>query len=193
MDRSRWKLIKIGWWSGQWVGECFFWYRLTRVVPPKGHKTTVVFVVVATHIPMTNRSSTGCRLSSSSTGQKWVVIVPDGMGGVICWLVSLLKLTRNWSRFSWSHCIPRTVALPADGYSGWMPYKISLSSVQNQTTLTATVVVWQTAVLHAWFYLNTYHPHHRLAGVTFWPVFVRLLAGWLKKIMGGCSWNLSNR
>jgi len=25
MDRGRWKkLIKIGWWSGWWVGECFF-------------------------------------------------------------------------------------------------------------------------------------------------------------------------
>jgi len=36
MDRSRWKkLIKVGWWSGWWVGECFFWYRLTRVVPDK--------------------------------------------------------------------------------------------------------------------------------------------------------------
>jgi len=34
MDRSRWKkLIKIGCWSGWWVGECFFWYR---VVPDKG-------------------------------------------------------------------------------------------------------------------------------------------------------------
>jgi len=33
-DRSRWeKLIKIGWWSGWWVGECFFWYRLTRGSP----------------------------------------------------------------------------------------------------------------------------------------------------------------
>ena len=33
MDRGRWKkLIKIGWWSGWWVGECFFWYRLTRLV-----------------------------------------------------------------------------------------------------------------------------------------------------------------
>jgi len=32
MDCSRWKkLIKIGW----WVGECFFWCRLTRVVPDK--------------------------------------------------------------------------------------------------------------------------------------------------------------
>jgi len=33
MDRGtgRWKkLIKIGWWSGWWVGEHFFWYRLTR-------------------------------------------------------------------------------------------------------------------------------------------------------------------
>jgi len=38
MDRRRWKkLIKIGWWSGWWVvGECFFSYRLTWVVPDKG-------------------------------------------------------------------------------------------------------------------------------------------------------------
>ena len=34
MDRSRWrKLIKDVRWSGWvWVGECFFWYRPTRVV-----------------------------------------------------------------------------------------------------------------------------------------------------------------
>jgi len=32
MDHGRWKkLIKIGWWSGWWVGECYFWYQLTRV------------------------------------------------------------------------------------------------------------------------------------------------------------------
>jgi len=37
VDHSRWKnLIKIGWWSGYWVGECFFWYRLTWVVQDKG-------------------------------------------------------------------------------------------------------------------------------------------------------------
>ena len=37
MDHGRWKkLIKIGWWSGWWVGECFFWYWLTWVVPGKG-------------------------------------------------------------------------------------------------------------------------------------------------------------
>jgi len=30
MDRGRRKkLIKVGWWSGWWVGECFFWYRLS--------------------------------------------------------------------------------------------------------------------------------------------------------------------
>jgi len=29
------------------VGECFFWYRLTRVVPDKGRKTVVVVVVVS--------------------------------------------------------------------------------------------------------------------------------------------------
>jgi len=37
MDRGRLKkLIKIAWWSGWLVSECFFWYRLTRVVPDKG-------------------------------------------------------------------------------------------------------------------------------------------------------------
>jgi len=31
MDRGKWKkLLKTGWWSGWWVGECFFWYRLTH-------------------------------------------------------------------------------------------------------------------------------------------------------------------
>ena len=36
-DRSRWrKLIRDVWWSGWvWVGECFFWYRPTRVVLDK--------------------------------------------------------------------------------------------------------------------------------------------------------------
>ena len=37
VDHGRWKkLIKIGWCSGWWVGQCFFWYRLTRVVPDNG-------------------------------------------------------------------------------------------------------------------------------------------------------------
>ena len=37
LDRSRWrKLIQDMWWSGWvWVGECFFWYRPSRVVPYK--------------------------------------------------------------------------------------------------------------------------------------------------------------
>ena len=37
MDRSKWrKLTKDVQWPGwMWVGECFFWYRLTRVVPDK--------------------------------------------------------------------------------------------------------------------------------------------------------------
>ena len=35
MDCCKWrKVIKEAWWSGWvWVGECFFWYRPTRVVP----------------------------------------------------------------------------------------------------------------------------------------------------------------
>jgi len=37
MDHSRRrKQIEDDWWSGQvWVGKCFFWYRLTWVVPEK--------------------------------------------------------------------------------------------------------------------------------------------------------------
>jgi len=37
IDRCKWrKLIKDVQWSGRvWVGECFFWYRHTRVVPDK--------------------------------------------------------------------------------------------------------------------------------------------------------------
>ena len=37
-------MIKIGWWSEWWVGECFFWYRLTWVILDKGHKTVVVLL-----------------------------------------------------------------------------------------------------------------------------------------------------
>ena len=35
------------------MGECFFWYRLTRVVQRKGHKTVVVLLSV-TLLPKTN-------------------------------------------------------------------------------------------------------------------------------------------
>ena len=37
MDRIRWmKQIRDDWWPRWvWVGECFFWYRLTRVFPDK--------------------------------------------------------------------------------------------------------------------------------------------------------------
>jgi len=37
MDRCKWrKMIKYVWWSGRvWVGECFFWYQPTLVVPDK--------------------------------------------------------------------------------------------------------------------------------------------------------------
>ena len=48
IDGSRWrKLIKDVWWSGwMWVGECFFWYRPTQVVPDKGSLNGSVCVCV---------------------------------------------------------------------------------------------------------------------------------------------------
>ena len=38
-DKDRMTIRMVG-------GECFFWYRLTRIVPDKGRKTVVVVVVV---------------------------------------------------------------------------------------------------------------------------------------------------
>jgi len=40
MDRIRWmKQITSNWWPRWvWVGECFFWYWLTRVVPDRIHR-----------------------------------------------------------------------------------------------------------------------------------------------------------
>ena len=52
MDRGRWKkLIKIGWWSGWWVGECFFWYWLTQVVPDKGPWNGCVCCYIHSYVP----------------------------------------------------------------------------------------------------------------------------------------------
>ena len=48
MDHSRWrKLIKDVWWSGWvWVGECFFLYWPTQVVPDKGPLNGCVCVIL---------------------------------------------------------------------------------------------------------------------------------------------------
>ena len=37
MDRARWRKL-IGMTTMRVVGECFFWYRLNRVVPDKFHR-----------------------------------------------------------------------------------------------------------------------------------------------------------
>ena len=47
MDRSRWRKLKDVWWSRwMWVGECYFWYRLARVVQYKGLLNSCVCVRV---------------------------------------------------------------------------------------------------------------------------------------------------
>ena len=53
MDRCKWrKLIKDDWWSGWvWVGECFFWYRPTRVVPDKRPLNGCVCVCACVCVP----------------------------------------------------------------------------------------------------------------------------------------------
>jgi len=53
MDRCKWrKMIKDVRWSGWvWVGECFFWYRPTRVVPDKRPLNGCVCVCFLVHLP----------------------------------------------------------------------------------------------------------------------------------------------
>jgi len=50
-DRCKWrKMIKDVRWSGWvWVGECFFWYRPTRVVPDQRPLNGCVCVCVCVH------------------------------------------------------------------------------------------------------------------------------------------------
>ena len=65
MDRSKWrKLIKDVWWSGWvWVGECFFWYRPTRVVPDQRPLNGCVCVCVGSERFSFKLSSNMCCLS----------------------------------------------------------------------------------------------------------------------------------
>ena len=74
MDRCKWrKMINDVRWSGWvWVGECFFWYRPTRVVPDKRTLNGCVCVCVCQpnyldfhrtdfHAVFTGRFRYGCR------------------------------------------------------------------------------------------------------------------------------------
>jgi len=56
MDRSKWrKLIKDVRWPGWvWVGECFFWYRPTRVVLDQRPSNCCVCVCVLLAVTMAN-------------------------------------------------------------------------------------------------------------------------------------------
>ena len=74
-DHSRCrKLIKDTWQPGQvWVSECFFWYRLTRVVSDKGllNGCFADAVVVAVHASHQHRSS------SMGVLKQTVILIPN--------------------------------------------------------------------------------------------------------------------
>ena len=90
IDRCKWrKMIKDVRWSGwMWVGECFFWYRPTRVVPDQRPLNSCVCVSPAGWLPRTGISSgTLCsvidyglplpfytRTAASDRGRGWSVI-----------------------------------------------------------------------------------------------------------------------
>ena len=57
IDRCKWrKMIKDVRWSGRvWVGECFFWYRPTRVVPDQRPLNGCVCVVVVVQFQLNDK------------------------------------------------------------------------------------------------------------------------------------------
>ena len=59
------KMIKdVRWWGWVWVGECFFWYRPTRVVPDQRPLNGCVCVCV-------------CTYSNVTACQKPLLLIPD--------------------------------------------------------------------------------------------------------------------
>jgi len=74
------------------MGECFFWYWLSRVVPTKGRKTVVVVVVVA----QTSDAARNCsRHSSGKDYMKNVDVTYENHGNVRESLVSLTDVRQS--------------------------------------------------------------------------------------------------
>jgi len=73
MDHCKWrKVIKEARWSGWvWVGECFFWYRPTRVVPDQRPLKKVVVVVVLPLVYYHCYSSVGVCCCSAWVKETW--------------------------------------------------------------------------------------------------------------------------
>ena len=97
VDPSRWrKLIRDDWWSGEmWVGECFFWYRLTRVVPDKGLYNGCSSCLFYTF----------CALMLLVGWQEGHPPCKKLSGGMLAWLFSLGEVQIFiWP--SWCHCRP---------------------------------------------------------------------------------------
>ena len=71
MDHCKWRMIKDVRWSGcVWVGECFFWYRPTRVVPDKRPLNGRVCVPCWAPVPAEHLSILICSSSVSSVTAK---------------------------------------------------------------------------------------------------------------------------
>ena len=84
------------WWSGWvWVGECFFWYRPTRVVSDKGPPLKRLYVCVLYLL--------------NSTGHIIECVSPCGLRGIVCpgfdfWLWCYIYRLLVYIVFFPTHC-----------------------------------------------------------------------------------------
>jgi len=93
VDHCKWrKVIKEARWSGWvWVGECFFWYRPTRVVLDQ--------------MPLNGRCCCCCCLKCHERGCMYVhfALASIMAGNIDWWLVWLSGVRWVWWIHRWSH------------------------------------------------------------------------------------------
>ena len=110
MNRSRWKkLIKIGWWSGWWVGECFFWYWLTRIVLDKGPQNDCCNLKRVTKYDLYIKFLQIFAHNVTLPVQTFTKVPPHSAVKMSMMFAKYFEyytiILSGWPFFSWTHCI----------------------------------------------------------------------------------------
>jgi len=115
------KMIKDVRWSGWvWVGECFFWYRLTRVVPDKRPLNGCVCVCVC--VVAVEQSNQLIVVDESSELVTGIVTQSD----ILQYLISL-KCWTSPSQGAYQHCVVGTARLVCGvGSMKWLSVRLSV-------------------------------------------------------------------
>ena len=99
-----------------WVGECFFWYRLTRVVPDKFHRAAkrLCVCVCAVSIEKFTVLSIQFRMTSGVCG--WII----AGSWHVCWQMIHLPVYRHTRRFLASMVVFGSIVL----VMLWLPVQV---------------------------------------------------------------------